>query len=112
MNPRRMTPEVLAAQEGILAVFVGATVCEGDVDRWWSAAARTEELATATNADDLSIRINDAQVIRMMTVDDIRCIVVYNPDGRIMKSLPRAMRRCIEHVRAQWRAAEKAEVAS
>lgn len=113
MIARRMTPEVLAAQEGILAVFVGDTVSVGGLHTaasWLSTKRAVEDLATATSADDLSIRVNDAQVIRMMTIDDLCCTVVYRPDGRIMKSLPRSMRRCIEHVRVEIRKAESLDV--
>ena len=99
MVARRMTPEVLAAQAGLLAVFVGEHVACGDFIMWSSVRCAVENLATAAGADDLSIRVNDAQVIRMMSIDDVCCTVVYRPDGRIMKSLPRSMRRCIEHVR-------------
>ena len=101
MVARRMTPEVLAAQDGILAVFVGAFVCLGDVERWWSSANRVEELATASGATDISAHIELVHpvVIRFTVVDGLHCIVVYRPDGRIMKSLPRSMRRCIEYVR-------------
>jgi hypothetical protein len=104
---RRMTPEVLAAQDGVLAVFVGSTVCVGDDARWFSAAARTEELATATNSDDLVVHVAEAQAIRFLCVGDLHCIVVYQPTCKAAKSLPRAMRRCIEHVRAEQRKAEQ-----
>lgn len=101
MVARRMTPEVLAAQDGILAVFVGTEVCLGEVWQWWPSASHVKELSLASGSTDIVVHIDLVHpvVIRFMVVDGLHCAVVYRPDGRIMKSLPRSMRRCIEHVR-------------
>jgi len=103
VNPRKMTPEVLAAKDGILAVFVGFALQWGDHLKWRAVAMKTLSLAAELKVDDLTVRVADAQLIRLLSIDDLECIVVYNPDGKIMKSLPRCMRRCVEHVRRAWR---------
>lgn len=105
MVARRMTPEVLAAQEGILAVFVGVPTWVGTEKQkaeergWGVVVEHVRHIAEEVLAGDMLVRIDDTDSIRFMLVGGIQCIVVHQHDGRIMKSLPRSMRRCIEHVR-------------
>jgi hypothetical protein len=102
-----MTPEVLAAHDGVLAVFVGMGAYGVHRGDWIAAWSRVEDLATATNSDDLVVHVADAQAIRLLCVDALCCVVVYQPTCKAAKSLPRAMRRCIEHVREERRKAER-----
>jgi hypothetical protein len=109
-----MTPEVLAAQDGVLSVFMrGAGEWGSDSSRWRDTAGRMFLLADALQVDDLTLHVADAQAVRLLGEHSDRqesCVVVYLPTCKAAKSLPRAMRRCIEHVRAERRKAEREEV--
>lgn len=115
MNPRRMTPEVLAAQDGVLAVFMrGAGEWGRESFRWRDAAGRMFLLADALHVDDLTLHVADAQAVRLLGAHSDRqegCVVVYQPTSKAAKSLPRAMRKCIEHIRAVRRNAWSKAVA-
>jgi hypothetical protein len=108
---RRMTPEVLAAQDGVLAVFMGsngmpAAVSMGDAAKWRRVVDYVCMAADDAHVDGLVVHLADAQGIRLLCVDDLCCVVVYQPTCKAAKSLPRSMRRCIEHIRAERRAAD------
>lgn len=114
-NPAAVTPEKIAVQPGVVAVFtssrvgvVSSAVITPWADWWHSIASSAIDMARASNGEVLARIGSEGQSVHVMVDGDFAVCVVVARQSLYTKSLPRSMRRALRWLRAQRRESEAA----
>lgn len=97
---RRMTPEVLAQQPGVVAVFLsGAGDFGRDVGEWRQTAGRMFVTANDRQWQSVIMHINDKRTLHLLRGEERAIIIVIETGCKFSKCVARSMRRALDSVK-------------